>query len=143
MLNQTYSNKDLEELTGLARTLWEINVSQKVIQRRPNVIKKNVPVQALYRMVKEAWNSNKNNEAASPFPFIPSEFSRVIGFSDGWSISVNDRKYLDGDMILFASDGHTILISPTNQKWWESGWFNGLSLIIGASGLIAAITGLR
>ena len=139
MLNKSYSNQDLAELTELARTLWEFDVAKKKIKRRPNVIRKKVPVQAIYRMTKEAWLKDSNIRGSSSFPFVESNFTRVLGLAEGWNISIEDRKYLENDMVLFANDGKSVLISPVSKRWWETTWFNLTSIIIGIAGLIVGI----
>lgn len=139
MLNKSYSNQDLEELTDIARTLWEFDIAKKFIKRRPNVIHKKVPVQAIYRMTKEAWLKDTKLRGGARFPFVESNFSRVLGLAEGWNISVEDRKYLENDMVLFSNDGKSVLISPVNKKWWESTWFNLSSISIGIAGLIVGV----
>ena len=139
MLNKSYSNQDLAELTDTARTLWEFDVAKKLIKHRPNVIRKKVPVQAIYRMTKEAWLKDRSLMGSSSFPFVESNFSRVLGLAEGWNISVEDRKYLENDMVLFANDGKSVLISPVSKRWWETTWFNLTSIGIGFAGLIIGI----
>ena len=65
-MKQSYSNKDLIELTELAKTLWEIDYAQKIIRRKQNVIKKTIPIKAIYRMVKK---DRLENEKSRPFDF--------------------------------------------------------------------------
>lgn len=137
MLTQGYSNSDLEYLTTKARTLWEydLNLTPKKIKRRANVIADHVPLQAIYRMVVEDWVKPEFN--CYHFPFSSSSFSRVLGMGEGWDIPVEDRKYIEKDMVLFASDGYTILILPEqNHRWWETTWFNVTSLALGTLGLL-------
>ena len=141
MLNSSYSNQDLEELTETARTLWEIDVASRTIRRRPNTITKTVPVQAIYRMTKEAWAYNKEFQKLR-FPFVESNFTRVLGLAKGWNISVSDRKHLENDMVLFSDDGRSVLISPNNRRWWETTWFSIASISIGIAGLIVGIIGV-
>ena len=137
MLTQGYSNSDLEHLTTKARTLWEydLNSTPKKIKRRANVIADHVPLQAIYRMVVEDWAKSEFN--CYHFPFSNSSFARVLGLGEGWEIPVEDRKYIEKDMVLFASDGRTILILPEqNRRWWETTWFNVTSLALGVLGLL-------
>ena len=136
MLNKSYSNQDLIELTDLARTLWELDVATKLIKRRPNVINKKVPIKAIYRMTKEAW---RNNLSGYSFPFVESNFTNVLGLAEDWNIPIKDRKYLENDMVLFASDQKSVLISPITKNWWETTWFNLISILIGIAGLIIGI----
>ena len=137
MLTEGYSNSDLEHLTTKARTLWEydLNSTPKKIKRRANVISYSVPLRAIYRMVVEDWTKAEFN--CYHFPFSNSSFSRVLGLSEGWDIPVEDRKHIEKDMVLFASDGRTILILPEqNRRWWETTWFNVTSFALGVLGLL-------
>jgi hypothetical protein len=137
MLAHGYSNIDLEHLTTKARTLWEYDLTStpKKIKRRANVITDNVPLQAIYRMVVEDWAKLEFN--CYKFPFSNNSFSRVLGLSEGWDIPIADRKYIEKDMVLFASDERTILILPEqDRRWWETTWFNATSLVLGMLGLL-------
>jgi hypothetical protein len=137
MLTQGYSNSDLEHLTTKARTLWEYDLSStpKKIKRRANVIADRVPLQAIYRMVVEDWAKTEFN--CYHFPFSNSSFARVFGLGEGWDIPIGDRQYIEKDMVLFASDGRTILILPEqDRRWWETTWFNVTSLALGFLGLL-------
>ena len=129
-MKESYSNKDLEELTELAKTLWEIDYLNKKIKRKPNVIGKTVPVKAIYRMVKQ------DMDLVLDFPFTQSSFTGVLGLAEGWNISVKDRKYLEKDTVLFADDKKTIIVLPENKKWWETTWFNLLSISLGIGGFL-------
>ena len=129
-MKESYSNKDLEELTELAKTLWEIDYPSKTIKRKPNVIGKTVPVKAIYRMVKQ------DMDLVLDFPFTQSSFTGVLGLAEGWNISVKDRKYLEKDTVLFADDKKTIIVLPENKKWWETTWFNLLSISLGIGGFL-------
>ena len=140
MLRKSYSNKDLLELTELAHSLWAVDTSTKTIRKRTNTISKKIPIQALYRMTKELWCRGENYQKFE-FPFVNSNFSRVLGLAEGWSISVHDRKQLENDMILFANDRKTVLIAPVEKKWWETTWFNFLSVFVGVAGLIVGTDG--
>ena len=63
-------------------------------------------------------------------------FARVLGLSEGWEIQVDDRRFIEKDMVLFASDGRTILLLPEPpRRWWETTWFNFTSLLLGILGL--------
>jgi len=137
-MKQSYSEKDKLELTALANTLWDIDYESKTIKRKPNVVNKSVPVIAIYRMVRK---DRAENEVSRRFdsPFTGSNFKGVLGLSEGWNISVDDRKYLEKDMVLFSDDKETILVLPENRGWWESSWFNFLSLLIGVVGLIIGV----
>ena len=141
MLKQSYSNKDLKDLTLKARTLWEIDLETKTIKKKMNTIDVKVPLQAIYRMVVEDWNSNKNNASAYHYPFISSSFSKIIGLDNGWSINIDDRKFIENDMYLFDEDGRTILIDINIKQFWETKWFNALSLTVGLVGLAIGIIG--
>jgi len=144
MFLQSYCNSDLEQLTDKARTLWEYDFDStpKRIKRRTNVIKETIPLQAIYRMVKEDWLNT--DFSRYNFPFQSSNFSSVLGLSNDWHISVNDRKFIEKDMILFASNGREILILPEKKlRWWETTWFNITSWTFGALGLILTILQLR
>ena len=137
MLTQSYSNTDLEQLTTKARSLWEYDFTStpKKIKRRANVIADDVPLQAIYRMVVEDWAKTEFNRY--DFPFSSNSFARVLGLGEGWDIPVEDRKFIEKDMVLFASDGRTILILPEKERrWWETTWFNLTSWFFGAVGLI-------
>ncbi len=140
MLTEKYSNNDLVELTTLARTLWEYDThtSPKRIKRRQNVLPKNVPLQAICRMVKE--DCLRNDELNKLiFPFVESNFHRVLGLSEGWVIGPEDRKFIEKDMVLFDSNGYDILILPVVSRWWESSWFNFLSISLGLVGLVGVV----
>lgn len=139
-MKQAYSEKDIIELVELAKTLWNIDYESKQIKRKPNVIGKTVPVKAIYRMVKKDRAENEKSRCFD-FPFTNSNFTGVLGLAEGWNISVHDRKYLEKDMVLFADDKKTILILPENRDWWESTWFNLLSIFIGVIGLAVGIYG--
>jgi hypothetical protein len=112
MLTQGYSDADLEQLTSKARTLWEYDFhsSPKKIKRRANVVSAQVPLQAIYRMVVEDWSKAEFN--CYHFPFSISSFARVFGLGERWDIPIDDRRYVEKDMVLFPSDGRTILILP-------------------------------
>jgi len=140
-MKQSYSESDKIELTELAKTLWDIDYESKTIKRKVNVVNKSVPVIAIYRMVRK---DRAENEASRRFnhPFTNSNFKGVLGLAEGWNISVKDRKYLEKDMVLFADDKETILVLPENRTWWESTWFNLLSLSIGFIGLIIGVIGV-
>ena len=141
MLKQSYSEKDLEELTETAKTMWEIDLNSKRIKRKKNVIDKKVPLQAIYRMTKEEWATNANAQKFR-FPFINSNFHRILGFIEGWSISVEDRNFIEKDMYLFSDNGYTILIDVNIKRFWETTWFNILSISVGVVGLIFGIIGI-
>lgn len=137
MLTQGYSSNDLEHLTNKARTLWEFDFhsTPKKIKRRANVVTDRVPLLAIYRMVVEDWAKAEFN--CYSFPFSNSSFSRVYGLSENWDIPIDDRKYIEKDMVLFGSDGRTILILPeSKRRWWETTWFNLTSLALGLVGLL-------
>ncbi len=140
-MKQSYSKKDLLELTELAKTLWEIDYATKTIKRKSNVLHKTVPVKAIYRMVKQDRFENKKSRCFD-FPFTSSNFTGVLGLAEGWNISVKDRKYLEKDIVLFADDKKTILILPENRDWWESTWFNILSILIGILGVIFGLVSI-
>ena len=137
-MKESYSKKDTDELMELTTSMWATDYELKRIKRKPNVLPKKVPVIALYRMVR---NERANDESKRPFdhPFVPSNFKGVLGLNDGWHISVEDRKYLEKDLVLFADDKKTILILPENRKWWESTWFNLLSISVGIIGLVVGL----
>ena len=140
MLHAKYSDTDLQSLTDKARTLWEYDFgsSPKKIKRRQNVIEDKVPLRTIYRMVVHDWHESDKN--CYHFPFSSNSFSGVLGMNEGWDIPVVDRKYIERDMVLFASDHRTILISTEDPKrWWESTWFNILSLFIGVLGLLSGV----
>lgn len=137
MLTQSYSDIDLEHLTTKARTIWEYDLKStpQEIKRRANVIPDHVPLQAIYRMVVQDWA--KAEFQRYHFPFSNNSFARVLGLGEGWNIPVEDRKYIEKDMVLFASDGRTILILPEqDRRWWETTWFNITSLAVGVVGLL-------
>jgi hypothetical protein len=74
------------------------------------------------------------------FPFSNNSFSQVLGMNEDWDISVEDRKFIEKDMVLFASDHRTILISTEIPvRWWETTWFNVASLLLGVLGLLFGI----
>ena len=137
-MKQSYSDKDMLELVELAKTLWEIDYASKCIRRKPNVVGKTVPVKAIYRMIKTDRRENEESRKFD-FPFTDSNFTGVLGLAEGWNISVADRKYLEKDMVLFADDKKTILILPENRRWWESTWFNLLSISLGIVGVVVGI----
>ena len=140
-MRKSYSNRDLAELTDKARTLWEFDVAKSLIKRRPNASRSTVPVQAIYRMAKECWK--KDDELRKHrFPFAESNFGRVLALAEGWNISVEDRKWLENDMVLFANDGRSVLVSPIDKRWWETTWFNVVSIVIGIAGLAIGIYGV-
>ena len=141
MFKQSYSNKDLKELTKTARTLWEIDLENKIIKKKLNTINKKIPLQAIYRMVVDDWASNKNNAQGYYYPFVSSGFRKIIGFDNGWTISVEDREFIEKDMYLFDEDGKTILIDVNVKQFWETKWFNALSLTVGLIGLIIGVIG--
>lgn len=134
-MKQSYSDRDLEELTELAKTLWEIDYPNKKIKRKPNVIGKKVPIRAIYRMVRKDRLENESSRRYH-FPFTKSNFTGVLGLAKDWNISVNDRKYLEKDMVLFAEDQKTIIVLPENKRWWETSWFHLLSIAVGFTGSI-------
>lgn len=137
MLTSGYSESDLEQLTAKARTLWEydLNSKPKRIKRRTNVISDHIPLQAIYRMVAQDWAKSEFNRYS--FPFSTSSFARVLGLGEGWDIQVADREFIEKDMVLFAADGRTILILPEqDRRWWETTWFNVVSLALGILGLL-------
>ena len=70
------------------------------------------------------------------FPFTKSNFKGVLGLAEGWKISVNDRKYLEKDIVLFADDQETIIVLPENKRWWETSWFQLLSIAVGFTGSV-------
>ena len=137
-MKESYSEKDTDELMDLATSMWETDYESKRIKRKPNVLPKKIPVIALYRMVRR---ERAINESKRPFdhPFVESDFKGVLGLSEGWNISVEDRKYLEKDLVLFASDKKTILVLPENRGWWESTWFNLLSISVGIIGLLVGL----
>ena len=139
MFKQSYSEKDLIELTNTARTIWEIDLQNKIIKRKLNVIDKKLPLQAIYRMVVDDWASNKNNEQNFEPPFVSSSFRKIIGFKKGWHISVEDRKFIEKDMYLFADDSRTILIDINIKRFWETSEFHIFSIFVGISGLIIGL----
>ena len=97
-----------------------------------------MPVKAIYRMVKEDRRINESSRSFD-IPFAPSNFTGVLGLAEGWHISVKDRKYQEKDMVLFAEDKKTILVLPENKRWWETTWFNLLSITVGIAGLIIGL----
>jgi len=140
MLNESYSTADLESLTEKALTMWEYDFESmpKRIKRRSNVVGDKLPLRAIYRMAVNDWAKSEYN--CFHFPFSNNGFSQVLGMSDGWDISVDDRKFIEKDMVLFASDHRTILISTESPvRWWETTWFNAASLFIGVLGLTFGI----
>lgn len=135
MFKKGYSNHDLLVLTEKARTLWEYDFSTtpKKIKRRRNVVKDSVPLQAIYRMVVEDWASGEFIRLE--FPFVTSNFAKVLGMSEKWDIPFEDRKFIEKDFVLFASDGKTILIAPNAAKrWWETARFNIIQLFFAIVG---------
>ncbi|AXS80950.1 hypothetical protein [Dechloromonas sp. HYN0024] len=142
MLNQSYSNTDLENLTAKARTLWEydFNSTPKKIKHRANAVADSVPLRAIYRMVVEDWTKAEFN--CYHIPFSDGSFSLVLGLREGWDIPVEDRRFIENDMVLFAPDGRTILILPEmDRRWWETTWFNLTSWTFGALGLLFGLIG--
>ena len=140
MLNEGYSATDLESLTDKALTMWEYDFEStpKRIKRRSNVVDDKLPLRAIYRMAVNDWTKSEYN--CFHFPFSNNSFSQVLGMNDGWDISVEDRKFIENDMVLFASDHRTILISTQSPgRWWETTWFNVASLFLGVFGLIFGI----
>jgi len=139
-MRESYSKQDKEELVELAMSMWETDYENKKIRRKKNVLPTKVPVIALYFMVlrERRIDISKRNYS---HPFVTSNFPKVLGLSEGWNISHKDRKYLEKDVILFAEDKKTILIQPDSRKWWESTWFNLLSLGVGLAGLVLAVFG--
>ncbi len=137
-MKESYSEKDTAELMELAISMWETDYKSKIIKRKPNVLSRKIPVNALYRMVCQERRINKSKR---PFdhPFVQSSFKGVLGLSEGWNISVEDRKYLEKDLVLFASNKKTILILPENRAWWETTWFNAISFLVGIIGLLVGL----
>jgi hypothetical protein len=137
-MKETYSEKDTDELMDLTVSMWETDYESKRIKRKANVVPKKVPVIALYRMVRR---ERANDESKRPYdhPFVQSNFKGVLGLSEGWHISVEDRKYLEKDLVLFADDKKNILILPEDRAWWESTWFNLLSITVGIVGLTVGL----
>lgn len=138
MLHQSYSEHDLKRLTLEARKSWgyDLDASPKTINRINGSSREKVPIQAIYRMVAEDWSKDQFNRFH--FPFANSNFARVLGLAEGWDIPVQDRKFLEKDFVLFASDGRTILVLPEKERrWWESTWFNVTSIGIGLLGLLS------
>lgn len=134
-MRRSYSEKDLLELDEIAKTIWDIDYSAKRIKRKPNASSKTVPVKSLYRMVKKDRRENESSRCFD-FPFTNSNFAGVLGLAENWHISVEDRQYLERDMVLFADDQKTILILPEDRKWWDSTWFTLFSISIGIAGLL-------
>ena len=137
-MKESYSDKDTDELMDLTKSIWETDYESKRIRRKLNVLPKKVPIIALYRMVRR---ERANDESRRPYdhPFRTSKFKGVLGLNGGWHISVEDRKYLEKDLVLFADDQETILILPENREWWESTWFNLLSISVGLIGLVVGL----
>jgi hypothetical protein len=140
MLNEGYSANDLESLTDKAQTMWEYDFEStpKRIKRRSNVVGDKLPLRAIYRMVVNDWTKSEYN--CFQFPFSNNSFSQVLGMNEDWDISVEDRKFIEKDMVLFASDHRTILISTEIPvRWWETTWFNVASLLLGVLGLLFGV----
>jgi hypothetical protein len=138
IMKESYSEKDTDELMELATSMWETDYESKKIKRKSNVLSKKIPVIALYRMVRQERRINESKRGFDK-PFVNSSFTGVLGLSEGWNISVEDRKYLEKDLVLFASDKKTILILPENRAWWESTWFNAISFLVGIVGLLVGL----
>lgn len=135
-MKETYSINDKEDLTAIAKSMWETDYENKKIKRKPNVISKKIPVISLYRMVREERHLDESKRPFN-FPFVSSEFKGVLGLSEGWHISAEDRKYLEKDLVLFDSDKKTILILPEKRSWWDSSWFNILAIVFGTVGVFS------
>ncbi len=137
MLSADYTEEDLKRLTEEARTLWEYDFisTPKRIQRRKNVVSKKVPLRAIYRMAVDDWASSKFH--CYKFPFSNGGYTYIIGLAEGWEITAEDRKFIEKDMVLVASNRKTLLILPDlSRRWWESTWFNATSLLVGVLGLL-------
>jgi len=136
---QSYSEADIEDLTKKARTLWEYDFQSepKRILRKPNVVTDTVPLRAIYRMAVEDWKDKHNNYY---FPFANGNYKNIIGLRKGWDIPLNDRKFIEKDMMLMAADKTNVLILPEKpREWWETTWFNILSIFMGVTGIAVSI----
>lgn len=135
------TDEDLQTLTLQAHEDWQVNLNERTITRKVSSSRK-TRIQALYRMIKEVWARSSDAQKFS-FPFSQNSFRGVIGLNKDWQIPLSDRKFLEDDMILFASDERTILVFPIhNKKWWETHWFNGISLFIGILGIVLGTIGI-
>jgi len=136
---QSYSNDDLEALTHKARTLWEYDFKSepKLIKRKPNVISDKLPLRAIYRMVVEDWQSKHSNYI---YPFANGNYKNIFGLNEGWNIPVQDREFIEKDMMLMAADKIQVLILPERKRdWWETNWFHVLSLGVGVIGIALSV----
>ena len=137
MLSRGYTEEDLKRLTNEARTIWEYDFvsNPKRIRRRKNVVGKKFPLRAIYRMAVDDWVSSEFH--CYNFPFSSGNYTYILGMADGWEIAAEDREYIEKDMVLVASNRKTFLILPElDRRWWESTWFNVVSLALGVFGLL-------
>ena len=132
---------DTDEILELTDSLWDIDYSSKKIKRKPNVVSTKIPIISLYRLARRQ-RANDESKRKYDHPFTTSGFKGVLGLSEGWHISPKDRKYLEKDLVLFAEDQKTPLIVPENKRWWETSWFNVLSITLGIIGSIFGVIGV-